>query len=123
MEISDALKRFRKEFGLSQKEVSDALGITPQSYQVYERAANPVMPSVRALKKIAIAFDVSMDYLSGLSDRPKLLAADQAFFDTMEAGVKALQNAWESVVKSRGCVQDNQPAQRETLRRANSSAD
>lgn len=72
MEIAAALKRFRKEFKLGQKDVADALGIMPQSYQVYERAEKPVIPSAKALKKIAESFGVSMDYLAGLSDVPRL---------------------------------------------------
>lgn len=98
MEVSEALKRFRKEFNLGQKEVAGALEITPQSYQVYERAVNPVMPSVRALKKIAVAFGVSMDYLSGLSDVPRppdVAALVKAIGNCQEILSNALENRSE----------------------------
>lgn len=68
MTIAEAMKRFRKEFKLSQREVADALGVTPQSYQVYER---DVTPSAKVLRKIAEKFGVTMDYLAGLSDVPR----------------------------------------------------
>lgn len=124
MEIFNALKRFRKEFGLSQKDVADMLGITPQSYYVYERAASPVMPSVRVLKKIAVSFNVSMDYLSGLSDMPRPLEIrDQEFFNAVKACTAELQAALRKVGDLSGRVQDNQPAQWEAIRRADAPAD
>lgn len=68
MTIAEALRRFRKEFRLSQRDVANALGVTPQTYQVYER---DVMPSAKVLRKIAESFGVTMDYLAGLSDVPR----------------------------------------------------
>lgn len=77
MTIAKALKRFRKEFRLSQRDVADVWGVTPQAYQIYERDTDPVIPSAEVLKKIAVAFDVSADYLLGLSDAPRPVPADK----------------------------------------------
>lgn len=90
MKIGEGLKRFRNEFRLQQKEVAQALNIKPQAYQVYE--ADKVMPSVEVVKKIAVAFNVSMDYLVGLSDTPRPVPADKALVD-------AIKNARDSIQK------------------------
>lgn len=66
MVFADSLKRFRKEYGLTQKQVSDAIGIQPSAYQAYERGK--VKPSIEVLIKIAEAFNVSADYLLGLGE-------------------------------------------------------
>lgn len=69
MEISEALKRFRKTFKLSQRQLSDKIGVPYQSYQTYEYGTS--VPSSKVIKKIAVAFDVTTDYLLGLSDEPR----------------------------------------------------
>ena len=68
MEISESLKRFRRERGLNQRQVADALEIPYQSYQCYEYGRN--IPSASIIVKLAIAFNVSADYLLGLIDNP-----------------------------------------------------
>ena len=67
MTIAESLKRFRKNFNLTQKQVSTVLGISQQSYQVYE---NKSIPSASTIVKLANAYNVSADYLLGLSDVP-----------------------------------------------------
>ena len=68
MEVADALKRFRKEQGLSQIDVARVLGITRQSYNSYEKDA---MPNSRLIIKLADAYNVSADYLLGRIDTPQ----------------------------------------------------
>lgn len=68
MTIAESFKRFRKEHGLTQAQVANALGVTQQAYQVYE---NKTVPTATVLIKISNAFGVSTDYLLGLSDEPK----------------------------------------------------
>ena len=52
--LSENLKTLRKDYGYTQKEIADKLGITYQSYQAYERLAE--------------IYDVSMDFLIGKKD-------------------------------------------------------
>ena len=52
MTIAESLKRFRKEFRLSQRDVAQVWGVTPQAYQIYEREKDAVIPSAEVLKKI-----------------------------------------------------------------------
>ena len=68
MEIKESLKRFRKEFKLNQTQVATTLEIPYQSYQCYEYGKN--IPSASIIVKLATAYNVSADYLLGLSDDP-----------------------------------------------------
>lgn len=69
MSISEALRRFRKEFDLNQKTVADALEMMPQAYYKYE--SGKVVPSANVILKLSQSFNVSADYLLGLSDLPR----------------------------------------------------
>lgn len=66
MKLGDALKRFRKERGLTQKELADAVGVHPRRYQGYESGENT--PATSVIIDIANRFNVSADYLVGLDE-------------------------------------------------------
>ena len=68
MTIGESLKRFRTGRQLTLQQVATALGISYQSYQSYE--VKGVNPGASVIKKMAQKFDVSADYLLGLSDEP-----------------------------------------------------
>lgn len=67
--ITEAFKRFRREFNLSQREVAKRLNISQPAYAVYETKGNT--PNGNTLIKIATEFNVSTDYLLGLTDDPR----------------------------------------------------
>ena len=67
--FAERLKECRKNMNKTQREVADALGITESSYQKYELCKHE--PKMGTLNKLAHYFDVSVDYLMGLSDNPK----------------------------------------------------
>lgn len=69
MEIPTALKRFRQSLKLTQRQLAEKIGVPYQSYQTYEYGT--ATPSAKVIIKIAKAFDVSADYLLGLSDEPR----------------------------------------------------
>ena len=56
----------RKEKGLTQKEVAIALHLHSVTYLHYEKAQRE--PPLSVLADMALFFDVSVDYLLGLSD-------------------------------------------------------
>lgn len=64
----DRLRLARERRGLSQKEIAEHLGITPQAYGYYERGERK--PGAENLRKIANLLDISVDYLLG-RDRGK----------------------------------------------------
>ena len=67
MTYAEALKRFRNEFNLTQQQVANAVGILKPAYQRYEYGR---APAISVLCKIANAYNVSVDYLVGLSNNP-----------------------------------------------------
>ena len=69
MTVSEALRRFRKEFSLNQQEVAKTLDMMPQSYYRYE--TGKYSPRADDIIKLSQAYGVSADYLLGLSDLPR----------------------------------------------------
>ncbi len=55
------LKLLRKEEGISQQKLADAVSVSQQSINKYEN--HDVEPDFDTLKKLAAFFDVSIDYL------------------------------------------------------------
>jgi len=89
LKIGKSLKRFRKEFKLTQENVAEATGISRPLYTKYECDKN--MPSVDTVMKIAIAFGVPLDYLVGLSDEPNPIKLDEKTL----AVVRAMQENFQ----------------------------
>lgn len=61
MPFTSRLIELRKQRGLSQQAIADAIGIHANSWKKYE--TGQAQPSIEALKKIAIALHVSTDFL------------------------------------------------------------
>ena len=64
--FSKRLRELRKEAHLSQQKMAELLNIRQQSYAQYEN--DFAEPSLETLSKLAKIFEVSTDYLLGLSD-------------------------------------------------------
>lgn len=97
MTIAESLKRFRKEFNLSQKQVAQTLGIKQPSYQIYE--AN-TKPSAEVIKRIAVAFRVSADYLLGISNEPRPVPADKIMIEKIAGCRDSIQELLAMVDKA-----------------------
>ena len=95
MEICDALKRFRKEQSVSQRQLAERIGVPYQSYQTYESGSS--VPSAKVIIKISKAFSVSTDYLLGLRDTP----------NPNEVGFDEVQKARELRIALRKFMDDN----------------
>ena len=61
--MKDILKELRKEKGLSQKDVADAIGVTRGAYANYEQGTRE--PSLDILIKICRFFNTTPNYLLG----------------------------------------------------------
>ncbi|THB69716.1 MAG: XRE family transcriptional regulator [Gammaproteobacteria bacterium] len=61
MSLPKRLLKLRKGQGLTQQAMAEAIGIHVNSLKKYE--AGQAQPSLEALKKIAVAMNVSTDYL------------------------------------------------------------
>ena len=68
--FADRVKTLRIAINATQKDVADALGITVRGYQFYEKATKE--PTLSKLSALADFFDVSLDYLAGRTDNPKV---------------------------------------------------
>ena len=64
--FAQRLKELRTENNLTQQQVATKLGIRQQSYTRYENGAGE--PSLDTLIAIAKIYNVSVDYLLGLTD-------------------------------------------------------
>lgn len=67
MDYMNRIRNLREDFDRSQQEIADYLGTSQTMYARYERGANE-MP-IRHLLKLAKYYNVSLDYLCGLTDR------------------------------------------------------
>lgn len=63
------LSEIRNEFGYSQSEVAKYLGITRQAYGHYETGVRE--PDNTTIVKLSKFYDVSTDYLLGITDEKK----------------------------------------------------
>lgn len=63
VELGESLKRFRKNYKLSQEEMAKDMGVSRTMYQAYEGGKSA--PSIIFLTNLADAHNVSLDYLTG----------------------------------------------------------
>lgn len=63
MTMGDRLRELRLRMNISQEEVSKQIGITRSAYSHYE--INNRQPVYETLKKLAVLFNVSLDYIIG----------------------------------------------------------
>lgn len=68
MNIGERIKKLRKKQGLSQKKMGEDLGLGISTISQYENLVNT--PDTKTVIKIAEYFNVTTDYLFGLTDRP-----------------------------------------------------
>jgi len=68
--FTERIKECRKKAGLTQEQVAEALEIGYSTYRHYEYGNR--MPLVTDAAKMAELFGVSLDYLAGLSEEPKM---------------------------------------------------
>ena len=64
--MKERLKLLRKQKGVTQKTVADAIGVTLSAYSNYEQGIRE--PNNQILVNLCQYFDVSADYLLGLED-------------------------------------------------------
>jgi len=68
--FNENLKEARLKSGLSQKDLSENIGVAKSTYSLYESGKRE--PNVDTIKKIASALNVSADMLLGLEAEPLL---------------------------------------------------
>jgi len=68
IQLSESLRRFRKQFNVTQRQAAQVGGITERNYQSYEYDKS--VPTATILIKLADTYNVSLDYLVGRSNNP-----------------------------------------------------
>ncbi len=68
------LKELRKQRGLSQSQLAEAIGLTKQTISLWERGAR--RPEFDTMTDVADFFEVNLSYLLGTSDDPKVSEED-----------------------------------------------
>ena len=64
--MNERLREIRKEKGLLQREVAEAVGISPSTYANYEQGTRE--PPIQLIIAFCKFFQVTSDYLLGLED-------------------------------------------------------
>lgn len=78
------IKQLRRELNLSQREFAEKIGVTASSLSAYEQGQKN--PSVGVAIEIAVAFNVSLDWLCGLKkDSNRFKPDDIIWFDLPKA--------------------------------------
>lgn len=72
--FGDKLKLSRRKTNLSQKEVASRLNVHPKTISAYEN--NRATPSLENLVELALLYNVSIDFLLGLSNRKSIFIDD-----------------------------------------------
>ena len=70
----ERLTALRNKLGMSQQQVADIIGVDRTSYAKYEKDVNK---PTRKLKELSDLFNVSTDYIMGITDIPDKKAQDQ----------------------------------------------
>ena len=66
------MRDLREDHDLTQKHIADKLGMKQQQYQAYESGA--VQLPITKLQDLCVLYEVSADYLLGLTDDDPLLS-------------------------------------------------
>lgn len=69
MQIGNRIKSLRLQTGYTQKELSEKIGLTPKMISFYEKSERT--PPIDIVLKLVSIFNVSSDYLLGISDNPE----------------------------------------------------
>ncbi|MDO5300457.1 MAG: helix-turn-helix transcriptional regulator [Clostridia bacterium] len=78
------LKILRKEYGISQQRLADAIGVSQQSINQYEN--HNVEPDIKTLSSLADYFNTSVDYIIGRTDIRRKIEYTESFqLNTEEA--------------------------------------
>lgn len=72
--FDEKLKTLREKHDFTQQYVADTIGVTRSAINRYENESMP--PSLTSIIKIAIMFNVSIDYLVGLNSKSFLYLYD-----------------------------------------------
>ena len=89
--LGQRLRELREELGASQEDIAQAVKLSRQSVSLYEKAER--LPDADILKRFAVHFDVTTDYLIGLTINRNV--DNRAYGDTLgltDESIEVLRN-------------------------------
>lgn len=110
--INRRIKELRLSNGLTQKDLSDYLGLTPKMISFYELGQR--VPPTDIILKLAEKFHVSTDYLLGNTTEQKQDLPSLNNKDKREI-TKLMNDMKETLMQEKGLMFDGEPASEESI--------
>ena len=110
--INRRIKELRLSNGLTQKDLSDYLGLTPKMISFYELGQR--VPPTDIILKLAEKFHVSTDYLLGNTTEQKQDFPPLNNKDKREI-TKLMNDMKETLMQEKGLMFDGEPASEESI--------
>jgi len=92
LELGTAIKKLRKERGITQKKLGERIGVSEGTISKYE--SNDSIPPLETLCRIARLFNISMDTLCGMEHQGTL--STHGLSETQTETIKELICAYKS---------------------------
>ena len=103
MKFNERLKELRLANGLTQKELAKSIEVGRTTISEYE--SGKIVPKHEGLLKLANYFNVSVDYLTGVSDEPATRQSNEHELDKLLNTLDyILMNEYDSPVRYEGVI-------------------
>lgn len=99
------IKQLREMHGMQQKELASIIGISPNTLSQYENGKRE--PGLEIIAKLSDYFNVSSDFIYGLSDLTKCNKCGLEFCPLIKSDIEVhaeLHQRWEKAVKKHGII-------------------
>lgn len=103
MKFNERLKQLRRQEGLTQRELAKSIEVGRTTISEYE--SGKIVPKQEGLLKLANYFNVSVDYLTGVSDNPATRQSNEHELDKLLNTLDyILMNEYDSPVMYEGVI-------------------
>ena len=103
MKFNERLKQLRQREGLTQRELAKIIEVGRTTISEYE--SGKIVPKHEGLLKLANHFNVSVDYLTGVSDEPATRQSNEHELDKLLNTLDyILMNEYDSPVRYEGVI-------------------
>ena len=103
MKFNERLKQLRQQEGLTQRELAKSIEVGRTTISEYE--SGKIVPKHEGLLKLANYFNVSVDYLTGVSDEPATRQSNEHELDKLINTLDyILMNEYDSPVMYEGAI-------------------
>lgn len=99
------IRELRETYGIQQKELASVIGISPNTLSQYENEKRE--PGLEIISKLADYFNVTSDFIYGLSDITRCDKCGLEYSPLIKSDVNVhseLHNRWEKAIKKYGTI-------------------